>query len=81
MQKFDAPAERPETGVVQFGNDWPGIFVRGDEALSLAQMLDRIADEFDDGQFYKSLHGKSCKSFLRGIAEQFRECRVNEKVA
>jgi hypothetical protein len=25
---------RVETGAVQFGDDWPGVFIRGDEALS-----------------------------------------------
>ena len=29
-------APRVETGAVQFGNDWPGLFVRGDEAICLA---------------------------------------------
>lgn len=24
---------RPETGPMVFGNDWPGIFIRGDNAL------------------------------------------------
>jgi hypothetical protein len=30
----DAP--RIETGAVQFGDDWPGLFIRGDEAIILA---------------------------------------------
>lgn len=25
--------KRPETGPMQFGDDWPGIFIRGDDAL------------------------------------------------
>jgi hypothetical protein len=24
---------RPETGPMQFGDDWPGVFIRGDNAL------------------------------------------------
>ena len=27
--------ERVETGAVQFGNDWPGLFIRGDDCLQL----------------------------------------------
>ena len=27
---------RPETGAVRAGQDWPGVFIRGDEALGLA---------------------------------------------
>ena len=30
---------RMETGPVQFGDDWPGVFFRGDEALALAMCL------------------------------------------
>ena len=32
----DGEAPRVETGAVQFGEDWPGLFVRGDEAFHLA---------------------------------------------
>lgn len=27
------PGERIETGPLQFGEDWPGLFIRGDDAL------------------------------------------------
>lgn len=32
----DGDAPRVETGAVQFGEDWPGLFVRGDQAIHLA---------------------------------------------
>ena len=25
-------SERAETGILQFGDDWPGVFIRGDDA-------------------------------------------------
>ena len=31
--------KRTETGRMQFGNDWPGVFIRGDDALSYARNL------------------------------------------
>ncbi len=31
--------DRIESGVVQFGDDWPGLFLRGDDAFALAQVL------------------------------------------
>lgn len=34
-----AQAERVETGQVQFGDDWPGIFIRGDSAGYYALIL------------------------------------------
>lgn len=31
---------RVETGVIRFGEDWPGIFIRGDSAFNYANMLE-----------------------------------------
>ena len=35
---------RMESGPVQFGDDWPGIFLRGDNAIGIAIVLNGIAD-------------------------------------
>lgn len=40
---------RPETGVMQFGNDWPGVFIRGDNAIGYAMILHRIIEKLHDG--------------------------------
>jgi len=44
--------KRVETGAVQFGDDWPGLFVRGDDciqlALTLSAALDIIAEMVPD---------------------------------
>ena len=42
-KKIDYPASAPrvETGVVQFGDDWPGVFIRGDNAAALAMSLEQ----------------------------------------
>jgi hypothetical protein len=38
--KLPAPAGgRVETGVVQFGEDWPGVFIRGDNAAAYSAAL------------------------------------------
>lgn len=34
-------AERVETGPVQFNEDWPGVFIRGDNALWMAVQLEQ----------------------------------------
>lgn len=31
---------RAETGQMQFGDDWPGVFIRGDNALYYAMQLE-----------------------------------------
>ena len=38
-------AQRPETGPLQFGEDWPGVFIRGDQAGHLALVLGEILDD------------------------------------
>ena len=39
IQNIPEQSPRVESGVVQFGNDWPGIFIRGDRAMYLAACL------------------------------------------
>ena len=40
IQKIDYNKEnRVETGAVQFGNDWPGLFIRGDDCIFLSESL------------------------------------------
>jgi hypothetical protein len=42
------PAEgRIETGAVQFGKDWPGLFIRGDNAAWLAFQLNQAIEELE----------------------------------
>jgi hypothetical protein len=42
---------RVETGAVQFGDDWPGLFLRGDNAHGLVvlirQLTERLAEHPD----------------------------------
>jgi hypothetical protein len=40
--KPDGSAPRVESGAIQFGNDWPGLFLRGDNALEVAMTIDQI---------------------------------------
>lgn len=44
MLPLPAGMTRMETGQVQFGDDWPGIFLRGDNAIGIAIVLKGIAD-------------------------------------
>ena len=40
---------RVETGPLQFGNDWPGLFVRGDDCLAFAKCLEEVAATIPTG--------------------------------
>jgi hypothetical protein len=56
---------RAETGVIQFGDDWPGIFIRGDNALSFAFMIREAMPEFRDAALY-------------GLLELLESCAVHQ---
>jgi hypothetical protein len=51
--------DRVETGALQFNDDWPGLFVRGDDCIYLSMLLHKIInnEEFDifDRTVIKSL--------------------------
>lgn len=48
IQRLPAITERIETGPIQFGDDWPGVFIRGDRACSYAHALAEIAHQIED---------------------------------
>lgn len=39
LQKLPGTEKRVETGAVQFGEDWPGVYLRGDNASASAIMM------------------------------------------
>lgn len=48
---LDGPPEglrRVETGAVQIGDDWPGLFVRGDEAIILMSGIHTLLEQFSE---------------------------------
>lgn len=45
IRKLPKQDKRVETGVIQFGKDWPGVFIRGDNAFMFASALKQLADK------------------------------------
>lgn len=43
-------SKRPETGVISFGDDWPGLFVRGDDAFAYGKMLEALLVNIEEGR-------------------------------
>jgi hypothetical protein len=67
-----APAEpRVETGPLQFGDDWPGLFIRGDEALGLADTLNAAA-AFLPAEF------SAIRTLLNSVSELLGSCNKAE---
>jgi len=56
LQIIDYDKEnRVESGPVQFGDDWPGLFLRGDHSLYFASLLRTVLDndEIEISPLYK----------------------------
>lgn len=49
IRKIEAQADRVETGPVQFGDDWPGLFIRGDNCLWMARSIDMAREAAEKG--------------------------------
>jgi len=41
---------RLETGVVQCDDDWPGIFIRGDDAVRMAHCIETVLEDSVNNQ-------------------------------
>ena len=56
---FPGSSGETPTGAMQFQNDWPGLFIRGDTAIDMASKIrhlqQRLADS-QDGTVVLSLH-------------------------
>lgn len=60
IKKLDGIEERMETGVVQFGDDWPGLFIRGDNCIGYAAILEESIVDMKDG-----IHKRYLQEFIK----------------
>lgn len=60
---------RPETGPMQFGDDWPGVFIRGDNALYDAHVLAAAITKLPEEMWLE-------RSVLEGLVSTLRSCAV-----
>lgn len=76
-QKLSEQEKRIETGIVQFGDDWPGIFIRGDSALHYSMHLEFIKQflikkelDFSERLILKSIDN---------LIEMFQSCDITNQ--
>ena len=65
---------RPETETMQFGDDWTGVFVRGDDANHFAHTLREILTE-NPGAYDRTQTG-----IMERLAELLESCEGVEGV-
>ena len=66
-----ATTSRAETGPMQFGDDWPGVFIRGDNALMYANALDGVLRDMRGQDVYARLQ-------VEGLRDLLRSCSVGD---
>jgi len=70
VRKFPAEATRVESGPIQFGDDWPGVFIRGDNALFFASYIDHAIKGGIDQEIRNAM--------LRGLRDTLLSCSVGD---
>ena len=69
LPTWSGPGERPETGAMQFGDDWPGVFIRGDDAMHYAMSLRAFLNGYDNDV--------PTRSALVGFIDLLSSCNVH----
>ena len=59
---------RPETGPTQFGDDWPGIFIRGDNAFFYLKICEAL-----------SANNPIAQGGLEGLKDLLQSCDTQNK--
>jgi hypothetical protein len=80
MTKIDRPSDQPrvESGALQFGDDWPGLFLRGDDSLMTAMQIEIILNQLPNGVSGEVLIAAKWLSSLKdSIFEDVAEKRQN----
>jgi len=65
---------RMETGVVQDLGDWPGIFIRGDDAVRMAHTIETV---LEDSVYKETLF----TTMLSSYANLLKSCVVDDEVS
>lgn len=61
---------RPETGPMKFGNDWRGVFIRGDDAFNYAMHLERLMRHQPPGDVIGMMVVRTLHELLRSSDER-----------
>ena len=70
-KEIEYEGDRIETGPVRIGDDWTGIFMRGDDALPLAMFLRQLLEKYDAEL---TMEDAILMGVLRGHIELLESC-------
>jgi hypothetical protein len=72
-----AETRRVETGRMQFGNDWPGVFIRGDDALLFANSLQTMLNEVEPRATELAEAELRALSRIKELKDLLKSCRTS----
>lgn len=68
----DQNLERIESGPIQFGQDWPGVFIRGDDACYMSFNIFEILEMIKNGETPDPI----TLIYLKDLGKLLGSCRV-----
>ena len=73
---------RPETGPMQFGTDWPGVFIRGDNAFAFANYLTVAIESLESEMMLPRLSPtlESVKGLRDVLQSAYKEAAETQKL-
>lgn len=57
--------DRAETGILQFEDDWPGVFIRGDNAFAYVLYLGKLMENIPSDNPAKRLFGPTIEQLIQ----------------
>ena len=70
-------SKRVETGPVRFGDDWPGIFIRGDDVLRFVLALEVTLDRLPDASFLREALSEET---VKSLSQLLQSCNPAQNV-
>jgi len=68
-RRLPAVGRRVECGAIQFGDDWPGLFIRGDDAFFTAVQIKLLIDHLDGVQELGKIDLIVVRNCLEGLSK------------
>ena len=66
---------RPETGTMRFGDDWTGVFLRGDYALVAGATLLEVAERLDEADIKTAIE----RGMIKGLGAFLQSCALSHE--
>lgn len=68
------PANRVETGALEINDDWPGVFIRGDNAMYYAMNLQSLLNQFE--KMEEQQDRPFVVAVLKGLLNTLQSCNT-----